>query len=83
MSGPSFSSRHLAALGVALALAATAFGGLVLPRLADAEPPASMKTPLVQVARSPAAQRLDDGRCRERHLRQVRFHRPDGALPGV
>ncbi|MBA2383279.1 MAG: hypothetical protein H0V68_01245 [Actinobacteria bacterium] len=81
MSGPR-SSRHLVAFVAALALAASAFGGLVLPRLADADLPASMKTPAVKA--SPVRQKLDDGLCQDRHLRRLRSHRPDGAaVPGV
>lgn len=58
------SGRRFAAFLVALALAASAFGALVLPRLADAELPASMraKPTLIQ-------QKLEDERCHERHLR--------------
>ena len=81
---PRPSRRHLVAFVAALALAASAFGGLLLPRLADAELPATMKPAAAQS--SPVRQKLDDGRCRERHLgneRQVRLRRPDGALPGV
>ena len=82
MSGPRSSLRFLVAFVAVLALAASAFGGLVLPRLADAELPASMKVPPAKV--SQVRQKLDDGRCNERHLRQVRAHRPDGAaVPGV
>ncbi|MEO5575094.1 MAG: hypothetical protein ABIR67_00040 [Gaiellaceae bacterium] len=58
------SGRRFAAFVVALALAASAFGALVLPRLADAELPASMraKPTLIQ-------QKLEDERCRDQHLR--------------
>jgi hypothetical protein len=78
------SPRGIAALVAALALAASAFGGLVLPRLADASLPASMTPPPAKV--SPAKQKVDDGRCREHLLRrenqlQLRLYRPDGALP--
>jgi hypothetical protein len=77
MSGP---RRHLAVFVAALAFAASAFGGLVLPRLADAELPASMKA--VPAAKTVSVrQKLDDGRCHERHLRQVHVYLPDGALP--
>jgi hypothetical protein len=58
------SGRRFAAFLAALALAASAFGGLVLPRFADAELPASMKTKpsLIQ-------QKLEDDRCRDQHVR--------------
>jgi len=57
------SGRRFAAFLVALALAASAFGALVLPRFADADPPASMKAKpsLVQ-------QKLEDHRCRNQHV---------------
>ena len=74
------SPRPLAALVAALAVAATAFGGLVLPRLASAELPPSMKAPPTAKV-SPAKQKLEDGICHEHHFRQLRIHRPDGALP--
>jgi len=83
MSGPRLSRRALVALGAALALAASAFGGLLLPRLADAELPASMTARAVKASPSPARQKLDDALCHGHHVRQVRLHRPDGALPGV
>ena len=87
MSGPRPSSRFLVAFVAALAFAASAFGGVVLPRLADSELPASMKVPPAKVSPAKAAgvrQKLDDGLCQERHLRQMRSHRPDGAaVPGV
>ena len=57
------SRRRFAAFLAALALVASAFGGVVLPRFADAELPASMKPKpsLIQ-------QKLDDDRCRERRM---------------
>jgi hypothetical protein len=59
------SGRRFAAFLVALALAASAFGGLVLPRFADAELPASMKAKpkptLIQ-------QKLEDKRCRNQYV---------------
>ena len=85
MSGPRSSRRHLAAFVAALAFAASAFGGLVLPRLADAELPASMKvspalkTPAAKPA--PVRQKLHDGLCHERQLSQLHAYLPDGALP--
>ena len=79
MSGPRSSRRHLAVFVAALAFAASAFGGLVLPRLADAELPASMKVPAAKPVS--VRQKLDDGRCHERHVRQVHTYLPDGALP--
>ena len=57
------SGRRFVAFVVGLALAASAFGSLVLPRFADAELPASMKA-----KPSLAQQKLEDGRC----------ERPDG-----
>ena len=83
MSGPRPSRGFLAAFAAALALAASAFGGLVLPRLADGELPASMR-PAATPQVSPVRQKLDDGRCRDRHLHHLRTPRPDGAsVPGV
>jgi hypothetical protein len=59
---PRPSGRRFAAFLAALALAASAFGGLVLPRFADADVPASLKAKpsLVQ-------QKLEDRRCRHQH----------------
>jgi hypothetical protein len=61
---PRPSGRRFAAFLVALALAASAFGVLVLPRFADADLPASMKAKpsLIQ-------QKLEDDRCRNQHVR--------------
>ncbi len=56
------SGRRFAAFLVALALAASAFGGLVLPRFADAEVPASMKAKPTLIQ-----QKLEDKRCRNDH----------------
>ena len=56
------SGRRFAAFLVALALAASAFGGLVLPRFADAELPASMKAKPTLIQ-----QKLEDHRCRNQH----------------
>jgi hypothetical protein len=60
---PRPSGRRFAAFLVALALAASAFGGLVLPRFADTDLPASMKAKpsLVQ-------QKLEDRRCQHQHV---------------
>ena len=57
------SGRRFAAFLVALGLVASAFGGLLLPRLADGSTPASLKAKpsLIQ-------QKLDDNRCRERRM---------------
>ena len=59
------SGRRFAAFLVALALAASAFGGLVLPRFADAELPASMKAKpkptLIQ-------QKLEDKLCPNQYV---------------
>ena len=57
------SGRRFAAFLVALALAASAFGGLVLPRFADAELPASMKAKPTLIQ-----QKLQDNRCRNEHV---------------
>jgi hypothetical protein len=74
------SRRHLVAFVAALAFAASAFGGLVLPHLADAELPASMKTPAAAKT-SPVRQKLHDGMCHDHQLRQLHAYLPDGALP--
>jgi hypothetical protein len=60
------SGRRFAAFLAALAVAASAFGALVLPRLADGEVPASLKAP----AKHPSLvqQKLHDGRCPHRGL---------------
>jgi hypothetical protein len=55
---PRPSGRRFAAFLVALALAASAFGVLVLPRFADAELPASMKAKPTLIQ-----QKLEDHRC--------------------
>jgi hypothetical protein len=85
MRGPRSSRRHLAGFVAALVLAASAFGGLVLPRLADAELPASMKvSPALKApaAKSaPVRQKLHDGLCHDRQFRQLHAYLPDGALP--
>ena len=58
------SRRRFAAFLAALALVASAFGGLVLPRFADAElPPALKEQP------SLVKQKLEDERCHHRQLR--------------
>ena len=59
---PRPSGRRFAAFLVALALAASAFGVLVLPRFADAELPASMKAKPTLIQ-----QKLEDHRCRNQH----------------
>ena len=59
------SGRRFAAFVAALALVASAFGGLVLPRLADGEVPASMKPKPALIQ-----QKLQDDRC-ERHARDT------------
>ena len=56
------SGRRFAAFLVALALAASAFGGLVLPRFADAELPGSMK------AKPTLIKQHQDRRCRSEHV---------------
>lgn len=61
------SGRRFAAFLAALAAAASVFGALVLPRFADADVPASMKAPVSKPAL--VEQKLDDGRCPERHSR--------------
>jgi hypothetical protein len=59
------SGRRFAAFLAALALVASAFGGLVIPRLADGSTPASLK------AKTPSLvqQKLEDNRCRHQHVR--------------
>ena len=54
------SGRRFAAFLATLALVASAFGGLVLPRFADAELPASMKA---KPKPTPVQQKLEDDRC--------------------
>jgi hypothetical protein len=56
------SGRRFAAFVAALAVCASAFGALVLPRLADDSVPASLKAKpsLIQ-------QKLKDGRCARDH----------------
>ena len=61
------SGRRFAAFLAVLAVAASAFGALVLPRLADGEVPASLNPP--PTAPSVVQQKLDDGRCPYRGLR--------------
>jgi hypothetical protein len=60
---PRPSGRRFAAFLVALALAASAFGVLVLPRFADAELPASMKVKPTLIQ-----QKLEDHRCPNQHV---------------
>jgi hypothetical protein len=60
------SGRRFAAFLAVLAVAASAFGALVLPRFADADLPASMKPP---VKPSLIEEKLDDGLCPDRHIR--------------
>jgi hypothetical protein len=57
------SGRRFAAFLVALALAASAFGGLVLPRFADAELPGSMKAKPTLIK-----QKLPEKPCRNQHV---------------
>ena len=60
------SRRRFAAFLAALALVASAFGGLVLPRFADAELP-----PALKADPSLVRQKLEDGRCRYRRTEQT------------
>jgi hypothetical protein len=60
------SGRRFAAFLAALAVAATAFGALVLPRFADGEVPASLKPPVANP--SVIQHKLEDGRCPHRGL---------------
>lgn len=60
------SRRRFAAFLAALALVASAFGGLVLPRFADAELP-----PALKAKPSLVRQKLDDGRCRRQHTEET------------
>ena len=55
------SGRRFAAFLAALALSASAFGAVVLPRLADDSVPASLKA-----KPAPIQQKLADDRCRNR-----------------
>ena len=55
------SGRRFAAFLAALAVAATAFGALVLPRFADGEVPTSLKPPVAST--SVIEQKLYDGLC--------------------
>ena len=57
------SRRRFAAFLAALALVASAFGGLVLPRFADADVPASMKA-----KPSLIKEKREDGRCRQQRV---------------
>jgi hypothetical protein len=61
------SGRRFAAFVAALALVASAFGGLVLPRFADGDLPASLKAPAAKP--SLIEEKLDDGLCPNRHIR--------------
>jgi hypothetical protein len=60
------SGRRFAAFLTALAVAASAFGALVLPRLADGEVPASLKPPPAKP--SVVQQKREDGLCPHRGL---------------
>jgi hypothetical protein len=60
------SGRRFAAFLAAVAVAASAFGALVLPLLADNGVPASLKVPATQP--SLIQQKLDDGLCPRRGL---------------
>ena len=61
------SGRRFAAFLAALAVAASAFGALVLPRLADGGLPPSMKAP--DAPPSLTQQKLHDGLCPDRGQR--------------
>jgi hypothetical protein len=63
------SGRRFAAFVAALGLCAAAFGALALPRLAADGVPASLKA---KPAQTPIEQKLIDGRCRDRHVRDAR-----------
>jgi hypothetical protein len=60
------SRRRFAAFLAALALVASAFGGVVLPRFADAELP-----PALKAKPSLVKQKLQDERCHDRQLRDA------------
>ena len=60
------SGRRFAAFLASLALAASAVGALVLPRLADDSIPASLKA-----KPAPIQQKLADDRCRNRHVEET------------
>jgi hypothetical protein len=59
------SGRRFAAFVAALAVCASAFGALVLPRLADDSVPASLKAKPALIQ-----QKLEDDRCRDRHVEE-------------
>jgi hypothetical protein len=60
------SGRRFAAFVAALALCASAFGAVVLPRLADDSLPASLKAKPTLIQ-----QKLKDDRCRDRHVEET------------
>lgn len=60
------SGRRFAAFVAALGLAAGAFGAVALPRLAADELPPALQAP---PAKSLVEQKLEDGLCRARHIR--------------
>jgi hypothetical protein len=62
---PRPSGRRFAAFLAALALAASAFGGLVLPRFADADVPASLKAKPSLVQQQ---QQHEDRHCRHQYV---------------
>jgi hypothetical protein len=70
------SGRRFAAFLAALAVAASAFGALVLPRLADGSLPTPMQAPPTAPT---VKQKLDDARCP--HDRIERLGRAD--IPGT
>lgn len=63
---PRPSGRRFAAFVAALALCSSAFGAVVLPRLADGSTPAALK-----VKPSLIQQKLEDDRCRDRHAEET------------
>jgi hypothetical protein len=67
---PRPSGRRFAAFVAALGLAAAAIGAVGLPRLAADGVPASLKAKPPK-AQSLVEQKLEDGRCRDRHVERV------------
>ena len=63
---PRPSGRRFAAFLAGLAVAASAFGAVALPRLADDSVPASLKA-----KPAPVQQKLADDRCRDRHAEET------------
>ena len=65
------SGRRFAAFVAALALCSSAFGAVVLPRLADDSVPASLKAPAT--AQTVIEQKREDKRCGREHEFDLNF----------